>query len=304
MNNFDWKDLQIFIPHDIHVKLGMTIVIALLFWIIHKGVYFVFIKNLKDVKKFYKMKKLSSRIIFLMALFIISLNWFEGIESLSTFIGLLSAGIAISLRELLINIAAWVFIVFKKPFEVGDRIQINDHSGDVIDLRVFQFTLMEIGNWVDSDQSTGRIIHISNSTIFSAALANYSKGFEYIWNEIPVMVTFESDWKKAKSILLEIATHDSEKLSRKARQKVQKATEKFMIFYTKLTPIVYTSVKDFGILLTIRYLCKPQQRRCTEDKMWEDILTQFSQHKDIDFAYPTHRFYNNLTEGKQAKPPE
>ena len=75
----------------------------------------------------------------------------------------------------------------------------------LIDLRIFQFTLMEIGNWVDADQSTGRIVHVPNGSVFVTPLANYAKGFQYIWNEIPVLVTFESDWRRAKEILEGIA---------------------------------------------------------------------------------------------------
>ena len=60
------------------------------------------------------------------------------------------------------------------------------------------FSLMEIGNWVDAEQSTGRVIHVPNGKIFSEPLANYTDGFQYIWNEIPVLVTFESDWKKSQ----------------------------------------------------------------------------------------------------------
>ena len=88
--------------------------------------------------------------------------------------------------------------MIRKPLKVGDRVQIGDVTGDVIDIRIFQFSVIEIGNWVDADQSTGRIIHIPNGTIFIKWQANYTAGFEYIWNEIPVLVTFESDWKTAK----------------------------------------------------------------------------------------------------------
>lgn len=73
-----------------------------------------------------------------------------------------------------------------------------------------------------------------------------------------------------------------------------------MILYTKLTPIVWTSVKDSGVLLTIRYLCEPRRRRTYAQAIWEDILTEFGACNDIDFAYPTTRFYDNLKEGKQA----
>ena len=181
---------------------------------------------------------------------------------------------------------------------MGDRVQIGSNAGDVIDIRVFQFTLMEIGNWVGADQSTGRVIHIPNGRVFTESLANYSKGFQYIWNEVAVLITFESNWRKAKEILLGIGAKHAEELSATAEERVRRAARKFMIFYTKLTPTVYTAVKDSGVLLTIRYLCEPRKRRDSEEAIWEDILTKFAGCDDVDFAYPTRRYYDNLLEGK------
>src|SRR6266446_8071652 len=77
-------------------------------------------------------------------------------------------------------------IFWRRPFDVGDRVEIAKHKGDVIDVHLFQFTLNEIGGWVDADQSTGRIVHIPNQQVFTEALANYDKGFKYVWNEVPV----------------------------------------------------------------------------------------------------------------------
>ncbi len=191
------------------------------------------------------------------------------------------------------NIAAWFFIIWRRPFEVGDRIQIGENSGDVIDQRLFQFTLLEIGNWVDGDQSTGRIIHIPNSKVFNESQANYSKGFKYIWNEIFVVVTFESDWKKAKDILRSIADKHAEHLSIEAEKKLKEAAKKFMIFYNNLTPNVYTDVKASGIQLTIRYLCEPRRRRSSVRDIWEDILVEFAKYDDIDLAYNTQRIVIN-----------
>ena len=72
-----------------------------------------------------------------------------------------------------------------------------------------------------------------------------------------------------------------------------------MILYSRLTPIVYTSVQDSGVMLTIRYLCEPQRRRDSEQAIWEDVLKEFSQRADIDFAYPTQRFYDHRLEGER-----
>ena len=155
------------------------------------------------------------------------------------------------------NLVGWAFILWRRPFEVGDRIQIGDTAGDVIDLRIFQFTLLEIGNWVDADQSTGRVIHVNNGQVFTLSVANFSKGFEYIWNEVPVLVTFESNWEKAKGILGAIAAKHGEDLSTAAEEKLRQAARKFMIFYSKLTPTVYTSVRDCGVLLTDSVSLRP-----------------------------------------------
>ena len=182
-----------------------------------------------------------------------------------------------------------------------DSIQIGDVSGDVIDIQILRFTINEIGNWVDADQSTGRIIYIPNSRIFTEILANYSKGFKYIWNEIPITITFESNWKKAKEILLGIANEHNKHLNEVAEKKILEASKKFMIFYSKLTPIVYVKVADSGVTLTIRYLCEPLRRRSSEHELWEDVLEKFNTCSDIDFAYPTQRFFNNIVEGKNIR---
>ena len=200
-------------------------------------------------------------------------------------------------------IAGWFFIIWRRPFNVGDRIQIGQHAGDVIDVRIFKFTLMEIGNWVDADQSTGRVLHIPNGLVLSEIVSNYSRGFQYIWNELPVLVTFESNWKKAKTILQEIVTKHAQHSSEVAQKHIQEASRRFMIFYSVLTPTVYTSVAESGVLLTIRYLCEPRTRRGTSETIWEDVLHQFAAHKDINFAYPTRRFYDNLREGELGTRP-
>ncbi|HXV62461.1 MAG TPA: mechanosensitive ion channel family protein [Vicinamibacteria bacterium] len=274
--------------------LAVIVVFATLRYVAMRVVY----SRTEDSRLLYQWRKTLTYFTFLLGFLAVGRIWIQGFESISTYLGLLSAGLAVALRDPIVNFAGWLFIIWRRPFDVGDRIQIGPHQGDVIDVRIFQFTLMEIGNWVDADQSTGRVIHIPNGKIFQEAQSNYSKGFEYIWNEIPVLVTFESNWKKAKAILTEVATKDAEKLSQAAEEKVRIAARKFMIFYTHLSPVVYTKIADSGVLLTIRYLCEPRKRRSTTERISEDVLARFADCDDIDFAYPTYRFYDNPSEGK------
>jgi len=285
---------------EIQAKTLTTLIILLVLAVLRYLILRIVWRRTEDVHARYIWRKSLSYAATILGLLLLARLWVTGFSNFGTFLGLVSAGLAIALKDPLTDIAGWLFIIWRKPFGIGDRIQIGTHAGDVIDIRLFQFTLMEIGNWVDADQSTGRVIHIPNEKVFMEALANYSKGFQFIWNEIQVLVTFESDWKKAKEILAEIASRHSEHLSREAQEQVKRASRKFMIFYTQLTPIVYTDVKDSGINLTIRYLTEPRKRRGSTQNIWEDILDEFAKHDDIDFAYPTTRYYNNSLEGKQA----
>lgn len=299
-----WLEITFDLSPELQGKFIATIIAILILWIIRKLILKIAFRKIQDIRLQYRWRKTSVYLISSIGFLLIGRIWFEGFQSIATFLGLLSAGLAIALKDPLVNFAGWLFIIWRKPFQVGDRIQIGDSAGDVIDLRIFQFTLMEIGNWVDADQSTGRIIHIPNGKVFSEIQANYSTGFNYIWNEIAVLITFESNWKKAKQILLEIANSRAEHLSKSAEEKIKEASRRFMIFYTKLTPKIYTSVRDSGVLLTMRYLCDPRKRRGSEEEIWENVLEEFFKCSDIDFAYPTQRFYNNLSEGKEETKPK
>ena len=284
-------------------KVFIAIIALILAWMLRTFISKVVLIHIENVRSRYIWRKIFTYLItFFVLLFIVNL-FFTGIQQLTTYLGLLSAGIAIALRDIISNFAGWVFVIWARPYSVSDRIQIGEFAGDVIDIGVFHTALMEIGNWVDADQSTGRVIKIPNGLVFTKSLANYSSGFQYIWNEIPVLVTFESNWEKAKDILMKIAQKHTEHLSEKAEKRVKEASKNLMIVFSKLTPTVYTSVKDSGILLTIRYLCEPRGRRGTKQAIWEDILREYADCDDIDFAYPTHRFYQNIPEGKPGTQP-
>ncbi|MBO6585195.1 MAG: mechanosensitive ion channel family protein [Gracilimonas sp.] len=288
---------------SIAVQLVETVAIILILWVVRIIAVRVLQRNVEDKKAIYKWRKNITYIAFFIGVLIIGQIWFLALGSLGTFLGLLSAGIAIALKDPVTDIAAWLFLIWRKPFDIGDRIQVGNSKGDVIDIRVFKFTILEIGNWVDADQSTGRVIHIPNHKVFTEDLANYTSDFEFIWNEMGVLVTFESDWKKAKKILEEVVEENMHEFVEQAREEVKKAEKSYLIQYRYLTPIVYTSVKDSGINLSIRYLSDPRRRRGVSQAIWESILDRFDEHDDIDFAYPTIRYYDNPTEGKPGTTP-
>ena len=274
------------------IKVVKSLLVVLFFLLVRSVLMRVLLRNVTDVRQRYSWSRGVTSAIAVLILLFLGVIWFAGLERIATFAGILGAGLAVALHDTIANIAGFLFIMIRRPFEVGDRIEIEGVAGDVIDIRVFQFSLLEIGNWVDADQSTGRILQVPNGKVLRAVTASFNKGFDYIWHEIPVLITFESDWKKAKGILETIVDDDSFVVAEEVERQVRRAASRYLIYSGKVTPIVYTTVRDSGVLLTVRYMTKPKTRRGTEQRLWEQILEQFAENDDIELAYPTVRYYD------------
>ncbi|MBT8489164.1 MAG: mechanosensitive ion channel family protein [Gemmatimonadetes bacterium] len=281
-----------------NILLSLLLILGVFF--LRRGVLAVVHRRVDDTEVRYRWAKITSNVAFVVAVLFLVQVWFTALRSLGTFLGLVSAGLAIALRDLVADLAGWAFITWRRPFDVGDRIQIGTHAGDVVDRRLFQFTIMEIGNWVDADQSTGRLIHIPNQMVFTQPLANYVAGFPYLWNEIKLLVTFESNWRKARELVNELAADLTMEITKEATRPQPRGEPRFLIRYRKLTPVVYVSVQDSGVLLTLRYLSRPRARRGSSSEMWERLLDMVEEHPDIQLAYPTQRI--NLSREIPAEP--
>ena len=276
-------------------KLALTLLTFMVYFALRALVSRVASARVDDPLTRFRISRAGRVVLALIALFALARVWVRGTEGLGTWLGLLSAGLAVALQDPLENLAGWLYLAASRPFKVGDRIQVGSHAGDVVDIKPFSFALLEIGNWVNADQSTGRVLHIPNGWVFKESVAGYDHGFPFIWNEISVTVTFESDWRLAKQVLLDVVGIHSEKVDEK---EFEKSSEFLGIQYTRLTPVVWTDAAPEGVRLTMRYLCRPRNRRVSASTMWEAILEAFAGLDRIDFAYPTTRRFDHAREGK------
>ncbi|MBX3229956.1 MAG: mechanosensitive ion channel family protein [Labilithrix sp.] len=258
----------------------------------------VIARTVDDSASRFQMTRVAGYVVGLATTILIARIWTQGIAGVATYLGLLSAGLAIALQDPLANIAGWLYIIVRRPFRVGDRIEVGKDRGDVIDIRPFRFLVLEVGNWVHADQSTGRVLHIPNGSVFKHTIANYDEAFGYIWNEMELTITFESDWRAAKKALEGILEEKAEKLDAQVRQRIDAAAQLRHIKFPKPTPVVWTSVVENGVRLTMRYLCQPRARRNSTAAIWESVLDAFGSLPNVAFAYPTTRRFDNIAEGK------
>jgi small-conductance mechanosensitive channel len=281
------------------VRIGWTLVwIALVI-----GVRWALLATLKrravDPGLRFRVRRVSGYVASTITLLLIATLWLRGFQSIATFAGLASAGIAIALKDVMASIAGWAFILVRRPFELGDRIEIDGVRGDVVDIRLLQHSLMEIGNWAQGDGRTGRVVHVPNARVLSGIVANYSKGwFQHIWDEVTVVVTFESNWKEARRLLQGIVGVSSTEAVQAAV--LRPGATAYLVMDTSTQPSVTLTVQERGIALIARYVCDPRNRSDARQKVWEAVLDAFAQRDDIVFAYPTLRLFDNAAESKAA----
>lgn len=288
------------VEQNLVVTAAVILVLILVRWVIS----LVLRRRIKEPEARYRSQKWVTYVVTAVAIVFIINIWLGGVEGALAWLGIVSAGLAIALTDVLKNLAGWLFILTRRPFKVGDRVEIGGTAGDVVDVRVFRFTVLEIGNWVAADQSTGRLVHIPNGMLFTESLANYTEGFPLIWDETGVLVTFESDWELAERLVAEVlAAEAPDPTERNMAAQIRRAANEYFIRYTHLNPNTYVSVLDSGVNITARYLVSARERRAISDAIWRGVLHAFAQHDTVELAYPTVRTFIPDRLRLQTSPP-
>ncbi len=303
MNSFDWRTFSTgiltFIQGNIVALAGLLLVIVIL----ERVATLLADRYVSDDLRRHSLKKwLRYTALFFGFLSILFLYGTYAHKDTFFVVGLFLAGIAISLRDVFSNFVGWLIINSQKGFSHGDRITIGKIvSGDVIDIGVLRTTLVEIGEWVHADQSTGRLVTIPNSLILTNTVHNYTEGHDLIWNELVIMVTFESDWEKAEKIILDLAEKDFEEKKDSILERLRKVRRRYLLRYNFVTPKVYVTVAESGVQLSLRYMVSARRRRTMDDLFSREILRQFALEPSISLAYLTMRIYRN-SEARETPP--
>ena len=274
---------------ELAIKAILSIGLVLAAHVITKLLQKIAQKSIKDLKRKFYIKKALYYLEVILILTLLLIIWFKKISAISTILGLFGAGLIVVLKDIIVSFFGWFFIISPKGFDIGDRIQVDDFKGDVVEIGIFSTVIQEVGNWVGGDQSTGRLITMPNHYIVTKHIINYTTAYNYIWNEVKFLITFESNWQKAQDALLKIVQDTISTDLREAEIALKKATRKYVLKTGVITPYVFINVADSGIELVARYLTNARKRRMTKDAINKAALTFINDSPDIDFAYPTMR---------------
>ncbi|MCY6959105.1 mechanosensitive ion channel family protein [Clostridium brassicae] len=264
------------------VKLIITLITFIIFHFINKNIFKLIDKIDLTSKKTIKYKKVISITSKVICIIIIIPVWIYESKDILTFLGLFSAGLAFAFKDLVSNFLGWIIISSRKPFDVGDRINIGDSTGDVLEIDWFYTTIIEVTQTNKTyGQSTGRLVYIPNIKLISTDVINETNTFPYTWNELDIVLTNNSNWEKAKSLIMDIAQKKLGDIEIEAKDSLEIASKTHPIYYSNLSHTVYTSIDEGKIILTLRFICRSRNFRNLEHDIVENILIEFKKHDDI-----------------------
>lgn len=227
----------------------------------------------------YRIIRLSRSVGYLVSLVVIFAIFSDNLGGLAIFLGAAGAGIAFALQEVIASIAGWIAVSVGKFYRTGDRVQLGGIKGDVIDITVLRTTLMEIGEWIDSDLYTGRIVRIANSFVFKEPVFNYSSSFPFLWDEIKIPVKHGSSVDLARDILKKAAEEVIGPTVKEAQSSWKDVIRSYLIEEVQLEPQITMQITDNWLEFTVRYIVDYKKRRLTRDRLFTRIHEEVEKTK-------------------------
>ncbi|HEY6979185.1 MAG TPA: mechanosensitive ion channel domain-containing protein [Chitinophagaceae bacterium] len=219
-------------------------------------------------------------VVFIIISFLIN-NWY----SLFVSLGLFSLILGFALQTPISSLIGWFYIVIRTPYKVGDRIQVSEFTGDVVEINYFDTTLWEFaGEYMTNDLPSGRLIRFPNSIVWQSEVYNYSwKKFPYIWNEIPFHIAYESDLVYVEQTIRSIAKKE---LGEGMEENVKELRN-----LIKQTPVDELEIVEYPFVnfrinantwveALLIYLVEPKKAASVRSRLIKKILEAFSNQPD------------------------
>lgn len=262
-------------------ELITTVVVVAMLLLLRSMVVRIAYRNVEDKFDRLRYKRGVSYVILLIAIFLLLPIWLPSLRNIATFLGIFGAGFLIVTRELWLCFSGWAYIVIRRPYVIGDRIQVGGIAGDVIDIRMFETSLMEITG-TEGGLSTGRVIYFPNSKIFTEVIATTSKFIAHVFQEIQVTLDVTSDWEKATSKLEELAKEEYH-AALAAKEQIEATGEDTDTMSGYRDPRVMTEMSGRNIRLSLQFMAPTGQAANMKDRIWRRFLKAAAANAAIKF---------------------
>jgi len=257
-------------------------------------------KYMNDNQRVYLGNKAINIITITIIILVITFTYIDNIDNVITILGFASAGLAIAMKDGFMSIFAWFVIIFGGSIKSGDRIKVTMHGaeyvGDILDVSLLRITLQEDVTLTtyNVNRRAGRIIFVPNNYIFTNLIVNYSHyTLRTVWDGIDIVITFDSNHKKAAHLMKEIAKNYASGYTDMTRKQLNRLRDRYNLRNTNVEPKMLSFIDEYGIKLSVWYLTNAYATLTLRSNISVKIIDAFNSEDDIHIAYPTQRIKLN-----------
>ena len=243
------------------------------------------IGRIEDATTRFTLKRIEHLVVALaiavIAVSILFVNWYPALTALG--IGSIIIGLAV--QTPMKSFIAWIYILVRRPYQVGDRVKIGDATGDVIDVGYLDTTLWEFGGeYLSTDHPTGRVIRFPNEKVLDTMVWNYSWPlFPYVWNEIKFQIAYQSDLQFVAETMQRIVEEDlgEEMVKRVEVYRELLARTPVDELEVRSRPRVIFHVDEVTWLdAIVRYLVPPREAGSVKTRLLPKLLAALNEHPE------------------------
>jgi small-conductance mechanosensitive channel len=275
----------------VFIRIGTYLGILLGIIFLEKLIRRRLLGNIQNVSQRYLSTKLFTLTVYTVTVVWLLTRFLSEHPGIIASVAIVGAGLAFALQDVVKDFMGWLLILQKRHLSLGNRIAIGPYTGDVIDIGVLRTTLLEVGTATPFDalERTGKTLYIPNAMVLTQQVLNYNTTSDFTKAEMLLTVTYESDWRKAETILQQILQEETSTFAEKEFLQARKRTWYFYVSAEPKVPQVYTDIASDGVLFTLRFTVPIGKRRDVLSKISHKILDRFAAEKDIHIAYRTTR---------------
>ncbi|MFN2557236.1 MAG: mechanosensitive ion channel family protein [Nitriliruptorales bacterium] len=269
-------------------RWASTLAVLILAAILHRVARSFARRRLTDAFHRYYAQKAITYLFIGLVVVAISIIWSAFAGRVGVVLGLVAAGVAFAMQEVIGALAGWVNIVIGRIYHVGDRIEMAEGvRGDVLDVTPLRTKILEIGSeedeseeegspsWVRGRQYTGRVVAVSNKATFTDPVYNYTAIFEYIWEEINFPISYRSDWQRAEEVIQEEVNHVSASLG--AQEAMRTMYRRYPVPMAEVKPRVFVRATESWMELAARFVVPVRTARSVKDQLTRRVYERLAE---------------------------
>ena len=264
------------------ILIGLTIMLAIALF----GVYFGTLMDKvvgrlnMDRRQTQSLHTVAHVAVRLVAFLLILLVIIGPPGQLGTFLGLAGAGLTVALRDFIVGFMGWFVLMGKNGIRVGDWVEINGVTGEVVEIGPFHTVLLETGNWTDSGHPTGRRVTFTNSFAIEGHYFNFSTSGQWLWDELQLVLPAGRDPYPVVQEIQKIASEATKEGAKQAEQEWRRATPSREMSSFSVEPAISIKPVVGGVEVAVRYITRANERYQLRAQLYQAAVEMLG-HRNV-----------------------